>query len=138
MGTLAGAVVGRGTSSDDYGTYSFNGTNGQVNWFSRYDGPGHGNDEARAIAVGMNGSEVIVGGHSESYGAAVGANNWDYMVVGYDSTTGQQMFAQRFDFAHEALESLSVDPGGSRLYVGGVSSFDNGLPQYAALRYNLV
>lgn len=61
----AGNVVVTGYTEDGTGsdilTIKYSGVDGAVIWRVRYDGPTHGNDEARGIAIDSNGDVIVVG-----------------------------------------------------------------------------
>jgi PQQ-like domain len=57
-------VTGRseGPNLDDYLTEAYDAATGAVVWSSRYDGPGHGTDQATSIAACPSGARVFVTG----------------------------------------------------------------------------
>jgi hypothetical protein len=78
-------VTGYRTGSDgfgDYATVAYGAATGTKEWVSRYDGPAHADDSAKALAVSVDGSTVFVTGDS------TGSNSYDYATVAYDAATG--------------------------------------------------
>jgi uncharacterized delta-60 repeat protein len=75
----------------DYMTIKYN-SMGTRQWEKFYDGPGSGNDEARAIAVDASGDVYVTG---FSVGSGVGAT-YDYATVKYDAA-GNQLWVSRYD-----------------------------------------
>src|SRR3954466_5694170 len=63
-------------------------------WLSRYDGPGHGADDAHSVAVSPDGKRTFVSGTSQG---APGKGQ-DYATVAYDSAPGAQLWVARYDF----------------------------------------
>jgi hypothetical protein len=104
-----------GSVGQDYATIKYNAT-GQQQWVRRYDGPGHNDDAANAIAI--DGSvNVYVTGYS--YGSDTGN---DYATIKYDSA-GQQQWVRRYDGGDydDFANGIAVD-GLGNVYVTGASS----------------
>jgi uncharacterized delta-60 repeat protein len=85
---VAGRSVGSGTG-DDYGILKYS-TAGDLLWDRRYDGPGSAADEARAVAVGTDGSVYVTG---QSWG---GSTSEDYATLKY-SPEGDLIWEQRYN-----------------------------------------
>lgn len=102
----------------------------------RYDGPTHGNDYALATIVSPGGSSVFVIGYSTT------ANGqFDYGTVAYDSSTGAQLWGMRYDgpgHGSDYAYGLGVSPGGSTVFVTGLSLGATSGFDYATLSYDAV
>jgi hypothetical protein len=120
--------------ADDWVTLAYNASTGATLWTKRYDGPGHGNDDARALAVSPGGSTVIVTGSS------VGATgDPDYFTVAYDTTTGNKVWGARYNgpgnYVDEA-QAVKVSADGSKAFVTGNSVGLDGGFDYGTVAYN--
>jgi uncharacterized delta-60 repeat protein len=126
---ITGYSVGGGTLQD-YATIRYY-PNGDTAWVRRYDGPAHGADYAKAIAMDHSGS-VYVAGYSDGTGTFQ-----DYAAIKYDSS-GNQVWVRRYDYGVSGSDdcyAMAVDASND-VYVtgmsggGGVTSFD-----YATVKY---
>lgn len=73
-----------GASTDtmlDYATIKYNAATGDSIWLQRYNGPGNGNDIARAIAL-RSSTEIFVTGGSQDSASGLPAD-YDYATIGY-------------------------------------------------------
>jgi hypothetical protein len=68
------------TSDEDYATLAYDASTGAKLWLRRYNGPGDGVDEATALDVTPDGSEVVVTGSS-----AGSTGPYDYATLAYDA-----------------------------------------------------
>jgi WD40 repeat protein len=75
---VTGGSPGAGINFD-YATISYNLSTGVTLWVSRYDGPGHGDDNARSIAVSPNGTRVFVTGEDQGSSTLT-----DYATLAYE------------------------------------------------------
>ena len=115
-------------SGGDYATVKYD-SSGVQQWVGRYDGPGHGDDDAVALAVDAS-DNVYVTGFSLGL-----ANNDDYATVKYNSSGAQQWVA-RYDGAandEDIATALAVDASGN-VYVTGYSLGTSN--DYATVMYN--
>jgi hypothetical protein len=111
-------------SVDDYTTVAYDASTGSLLWASSYDGPGHSYDDAYAIAVSPDGSEVVVTGYS--YGSGTGP---DFGTVAYSTGDGAQLWVERYDGPVSSIDSASAiafAPDGSKVFATGYG--DDGAP----------
>ena len=86
-------------------------------WTHRYNGPGHGTDDAHDVAVSADGTKVFVTG--ESLGATTGR---DFATVAYDATDGHQLWLSRYTGPGTGNDSaVAVAVAGNSVFVTGSS-----------------
>lgn len=115
----------------DYVTIKYD-TDGQEIWVARYDGPGHGYDEARAIVLDGSGSVYVTG---NSLGSGTGM---DYATIKYDAD-GKELWVARYNGLGNRDDyawACALD-GAGHLYVtgssfGGFTTYDD----YATIKYD--
>jgi hypothetical protein len=121
-------------STLDYATVAYNAASGAVLWASRYDGPGHSDDESIAITTSPDGSRVFVTGQSVGAGSSD-----DYATVAFNASTGARLWVARYNGTgndSDAALAIAVTPDGARLIVTGTSvGLSSGL-DYATLAYD--
>jgi uncharacterized delta-60 repeat protein len=126
-------VTGKSTGSggdSDYATIKYNSA-GQQQWVARYDGSGHGDDYATAIAIDNSGNVYVTGTSYDSN------TIYDYATIKYDSA-GQQQWAALYNGPgniDDEATAISVDDSGN-VYVTGWSLGENLYYDYATVKYN--
>lgn len=120
-----------GNTGYDFATIKYN-TEGDSLWTARYNGPDiYSDDNSRSIAIDRSGN-VYVTGYSSST-----ATYEDYATIKYDST-GMQQWEQRYSrpgFLRDVSTDIAID-GYGNVYVTGYSSEENGIPDYATIKYS--
>jgi len=121
-------VTGYGASvahGNDYVTIKYT-PQGIQTWVSLYDGPGHSDDRANAIAIIHNvlGVTTGVAVTGESMGAA---NNYDYATIKYSDITGSQLQVSRYTYTPTTNDiATSVATWNNNIYVTGYSEITAG------------
>ncbi len=122
------------TSGEDYATVAYNAATGARRWVRRYNGPGNGGDEARAVAVSRDGKTVFVTGGSE--GATSGS---DWATIAYAAATGARRWVQRYNGPGnftDGANALAVGPAGGVVFVTGTAFVAHTGPNYATVAYS--
>jgi uncharacterized delta-60 repeat protein len=123
-----------GTSQRDYFTIKYNPA-GEPVWTARYNGPANGTDVATAITVDQAGNVYVTG---RSYRSFVGFQlHSDFATIKYNSD-GVQQWVQRYNGpanGNNYAIAIATDPAGN-VYVTGNSTAENGLTDYATIKYN--
>jgi uncharacterized delta-60 repeat protein len=120
----------RTTSNFDYATLKYD-ANGSQQWLSRYNGPGNGYDEPRAIALDGAGNVYVTG-----YSLGSGTSD-DYATVKYNASGAEQWVA-RYNGPgnlYDQAAALGVD-GEANVFVTGYSSGAAGDYDYATVKYD--
>ncbi len=103
----------------DFATIAYDAATGSELWRRRYDGPAHGWDNARSVAVSSDGSRVFVTGGSRGK-----SRGQDFATTAYDAANGAQLWVARYDGpAHrmDSARSVLVTEDGTRVLVSGWS-----------------
>jgi PKD repeat protein len=114
----------------DYVTIKYD-ANGNEVWIGRYNGPGDGDDSARAIAVDSSGN-VYVTGESKGSGSA----DRDYATMKYD-TNGNVIWVARYNGPannDDTSNAIAVDASGY-VYVTGRSEGNGTNIDYLTIKY---
>ncbi|HKR70489.1 MAG TPA: hypothetical protein VJT16_16745 [Streptosporangiaceae bacterium] len=119
----------------DYATIAYDAHTGEQLWASRYNGPGHGFDNATAIALSPDGHTVFVTGESQGSGSRL-----DYATIAYNAATGAAQWVRRYNGRagmDDTAGAITVSPGGSTVFVTGTSGGGVGTKaDYATVAYN--
>jgi len=107
---------GVGSTGYDYLTAAYSSV-GTLLWTNRYDGPGHTNDYAQALAVGSSGNVYVTG---YSWGAS---SNYDYLTIAY-SSGGTPLWTNRYDAPGGSQASALAVDSSDNVYVTGTSGGD--------------
>jgi hypothetical protein len=114
----------------DYATVAYTST-GVGLWTNRYNGPGNGDDQALAIAVGA-GNTVYVTGQSVGVGS-----QYDFATVAY-SGTGAPLWTNRFNGpgnGNDGASAVAVGNDGN-IFVTGASDRGGNNYDFATLAYS--
>jgi len=117
-------------NSLDYATVKYN-SEGIEQWVARYDGPGNGEDRAKAIVVDNSGNVYVTGwsNGSGTYG--------DYATIKYNSS-GVEQWVSRYNGpgnSGDGAFAIAIDSSGN-IYVTGDSYGSGTLDDYATIKYN--
>jgi hypothetical protein len=89
---------------------------GKLDWIGMYDGPAHGLDYVKAMAIDVHGNVIVCG---SSFGHGTGR---DFVTLKFRAANGALVWARRYagpsDF--DEARDLTVDPSGN-VYVTGQS-----------------
>jgi len=132
-----GQSTGSGTGYD-YATIKYD-ASGDHQWTRRYDGPGHGYDEPKALAVDDDGNVYVTG-----WSTGAGTSS-DYATVKYNPH-GAQLWVRRYDSPGEysgtdGAQAVALDAARNVYVTGGSSSgdpedmFNFDLSDYATIKY---
>jgi uncharacterized delta-60 repeat protein len=120
---VTGYSAGVGTGSD-YATIKYD-TDGNELWVKRYDGSGHGWDQANGLAIDQSGNVFVTGSSFDGY-HYLGNSSQDYATVAYD-TFGNQLWVVRYsgpgNYSWDWAYDITVDSSG-KVYVTGDSNMD--------------
>jgi hypothetical protein len=123
----------RSSGDDDFATLAYDAATGDKLWAKRYNGPANLDDDATALGVSPDGSQVFVTGVSRG-----STSHDDYGTVAYGASTGTELWARRHDGPGNGIDvatGLGVSPDGSTVFVTGYSAGSAGL-DYATVAYD--
>ena len=101
-------------------------------WVHRYGGTFF--NLAHVIATSPDGSTIFVAGTGY-----LRRSDYDFVTIAYDARTGVQRWIDRYDGpagAEDYVDSLVVNPAGSRVFVSG-TSFGSGSDDIATIAYRV-
>jgi hypothetical protein len=122
------------TGGSDYATVAYDAATGAQLWVSRYDGPGHGSDEAYSIDATPDGTRLFVTGES------TGTTGFDYATIALSAATGVQKWTARYDGSRglaDYAQSVVSSPDGAKVYVTGYSPSATNGQDYVTLAYSV-
>jgi len=128
---VTGQSYGGSQSSYDFATVKYNST-GVMQWVSRFDGAGNGNDEASSLKVDNSGNVFVTGTSFEN-----SVNSSDYVTIKYNSF-GNQEWISKYNgpgSGIDASKSLQTDFAGN-IYVTGYSRGSATQYDFATIKYN--
>jgi hypothetical protein len=120
---VVGSSLGSGTGTDIV-TVKFDAA-GKTAWAKLYDGPSHGDDAGKDIAVDAAGNVFIVG-------TATSAKGTDITTIKY-SAAGKRLWVRTYDgtgHANDAAGAIAVDGEGSAIVCG-----TGGGPYFTVIKY---
>lgn len=126
---VTGFSYGLGTGGD-YATIKYD-PEGNELWVSRYDGPAHQDDVARALVLDSDSNIYVTG---LSYGMFTGM---DYATIKYDQD-GNELWVTRYDgpaHQNDAANGMAMDRNGN-VYVTGQSPGMGDVDDYATIKYS--
>jgi hypothetical protein len=118
---------------DDYSTVAYDAASGAQRWVAGYDGPGHGQDDASAVATGGGGSRVFVTGWSVG-----GDGSLDYATLAYRTSDGTELWRARLNGSAKSDDyatALAVSPNRTQVYVTGETTSTAGDGDYTTVAY---
>jgi hypothetical protein len=118
----------------DYATVAYDAATGSEVWSKLYDGTGDGDDEATALGVSPDGSQLFVTG-----GSVGRSGYYDYLTVAYAASTGRRSWSTRYKGISKRLDfaaALEVSPDGSAVFVTGRSRMSGSHYDYATVAYD--
>lgn len=131
---VTGQSAGPSTSGSaaDYATVAYRASDGKQLWVARYNGPGNGRDQARAVSVARDGGSVFVTGTSAGTG-----DTSNFATVAYQASDGKQLWVGRYGQGYDQANAI-VSPGGNRVFVTGSVNVAGEISgaQYATVAYN--
>jgi len=116
---VSGFSISTGTTRDIV-TIGYNAATGHELWRTRFDGAVHREDQANAMAVSPDGSQVFVTGYSDR-----SKRLRNYVTLAYGAKTGAQRWVRDYQGPggfNNTAKAIVVSPAGSRVFVAGYRS----------------
>ncbi len=126
---VTGASVGPGVNYD-YTTVKYD-SSGILQWASRYNGSGNGDDFSYDIAVDTNGNSYVIG-----Y-SRVNPGLYDYVTIKY-APNGDSLWVRNYDGPANSADygyAIALD-NDFNVYVAGYSKGSGSLDDYATVKYD--
>jgi hypothetical protein len=121
-------------TGDDFETVAYDTATGYQLWASRYNGPANAQDDAYAMAISPDGTNVFVTGPS-----ARPDGSWDYATVAYSAATGAQLWVRRYNGpgnSDDIPRSIVVMPGSQTVVMTGEAATANGTTDATTIAYD--
>jgi DNA-binding beta-propeller fold protein YncE len=115
---VAGYRTGHYGRTRDAETIAYS-SGGERLWLRAYNGPADGWDQATAIGVSPDGTQVYVTGFRYDL-----PYNRDYATLAYQASSGEHLWEAFYDQDDDGASVLGVSPDGSNVYVSGMSGAD--------------
>jgi WD40 repeat protein len=116
---VSGFSISTGTSRDIV-TIGYNAATGRELWRTRYDGAVHREDQANAMAISPDGSQVFVTGYSDR-----SKRLRNYVTLAYGAKTGRERWVRDYQGPggfNNTAKAIVVSPDESRVFVAGYRS----------------
>jgi hypothetical protein len=107
-----------GPHGRDFETIAYSSIGGRL-WRRAYNGPVDGWDQATAIGVSPDGTQVYVTGFRNDV-----PYNRDYATLAYRASSGESLWEAFYDQDIDGASALAATPDGSAVYVSGMSGAD--------------
>jgi uncharacterized delta-60 repeat protein len=116
----------------DYATIKYD-PNGNMQWETRYNGPGNYDDRAYAIAVDDSGNVYVTGGSVGSGG------DYDFATIKYDRNGNERWISRYNGSGHntDIAYDIALDDSGN-IYVTGFGYGSGTNKDYVTIKYNTV
>ena len=105
-----------GNGGRDFETIAYNAAGGRL-WLRAYDGPGNNDDQAAAIGVSPDGTQVYVTGVQ-----LTSTSDRQWATLAYRADSGERLWGSFLDGGKPSV--LGVNPTGSDVYVSGINGID--------------
>jgi uncharacterized delta-60 repeat protein len=120
-------------SGDDFATLKYT-PDGQLAWETRYNGPGEGDDQTRAIVVDSQGNSYVTGYCDSAPGPDT---NMNFATAKY-SPTGNELWVAYYNGPHHGPDrgrALALDEQGNVFVSGSSTGLNSGL-DFTTLKYS--
>jgi hypothetical protein len=122
---VTGYSAGDGTGAD-YATIKHNKVTGAIEWVSRFNGAGNGNDAATSVTVDHDGNVYVTGTTLSAFTNENGPyeylTKFDFGTVKYNAAGLQQWVAVHDEVGYDFAVSVKLDNQGNVYVTGSVSN----------------